>query len=283
MKYYALGVQYDGTRYSGFQRQAETPTIQAELENALSSIAAEPIRVTASGRTDRGVHATQQIVSFETPVERPDRAWVDGVNTQLPNTIQISWVREVTSKFNARFSALWRRYAYVYGLRTNYQVFIRDFVTWTDAYLDVERMRRAADLFIGEHDFSSIRASACTSRTPYRRIYQLDVVRSGHFVVIDIVANAFLLHMVRNLASLLHQVGTNEFSSNDVQLLLEARDRKLSPPTAPASGLYLTGAGYDEEFDIDSTVRVPAILGNIQQAFKPVKLPCDYYRRPIEP
>ena len=283
MNHYALGVQYDGTSFSGFQRQADARTVQEELETALSSIAAVPITVTTAGRTDRGVHATQQIVSFETAVDRPDSAWVVGVNSLLPNTIGINWVREVNAEFSARYSALWRRYIYVYGHSAGYQVFSRNYVSWTDSILDASRMLQVADLFLGEQDFSCLRASNCTSRTPFRRVYHLDVICSGHFVIIDIAANAFLLHMVRNLAAVLHAVGNNELNRSDIRALLESRDRNLSPPTARPSGLYLVAVGYEQEFGIDSSIRVPAILGDVHELFAPVTLPCDYYRRPINP
>ena len=279
MRYYALGVEYDGTSYSGYQRQADAQTVQAELEKALSSIAAEPINVVAAGRTDRGVHATQQVVSFETSVDRPDRAWVVGVNSLLPSTIGITWVREVNSKFSARFSALWRRYIYVYGHRANYQVFLRNLASWTDSRLDVDRMGQVIDLFLGEQDFSCLRAANCTSRTPFRHVYHLAVIGTKRFVIIDVVANAFLLHMVRNLAAVLHDVGTEKLNRSDVMALIDSRDRNLSPPTAQATGLYLSAVGYEPGFNIDSSIRVPAILGEIHDRFRPVKLPCDYYRR----
>lgn len=283
MKHYALGIEYDGTSYSGFQRQANARTVQTELENALSSIAAEPIAVTAAGRTDRGVHATQQVVSFTSSAIRPNRAWVVGVNSLLSATIRVNWVQEVDAKFSARHSALWRRYIYVFAQRKNYQVFIRDYVSWTHSTLNVDRMSQVADLFLGEQDFSSLRAANCTSHTPFRHVYLLDVVRAGHFVIIDIVANAFLLHMVRNLAAVLHDVGKNRLNRSDVEALLASRDRNLGPPTAHASGLYLTAVGYEQEFGIDSAIRVPAILGDAHGLFKPVTLPCDYYRRPAKP
>ena len=283
MKYYALGVEYDGTSYSGFQRQAKAQTVQAELETALSSIAAEPIAVVAAGRTDRGVHATQQVVSFETSVDRPDRAWVVGVNSLLPNTIGINWVREVNANFSARFSALWRRYIYVFGRNPAYQVFLHDFVNWTDSLLDVESMEQVADLFLGEQDFSCLRAANCTSRTPLRHVYHLAVIKSARFVIIDVAANAFLLHMVRNLAAVLHDVGVKKLTRSDVMALIDSRDRNLGPPTAHASGLYLVAVGYEPEYEINSSIRLPAVLGEIQDRFSPVTLPCDYYRRTVNP
>ena len=150
MRHYALGVQYDGTEFNGFQRQANTPTVQAELERALSSIADESISVTAAGRTDSGVHATQQVVSFSTNAERPDKAWKRGSNSMLPNSIAISWVREVPAAFNARFSALWRRYLYLFGEQEKKQVFVVNAANWIHEHLDVDMMNHAASCFIGE-------------------------------------------------------------------------------------------------------------------------------------
>lgn len=283
MRNYALGVEYDGTSYHGFQRQAEAQTVQGVLESALSSIAAEPITVVAAGRTDRGVHATQQVVSFKTAVDRPDRAWVVGVNSMLPGTININWVRKVNAAFSARFSALWRRYSYVYGQNAEYAVFLRDFVNWSDSLLDAERMKRALDLFLGEQDFSCLRAASCSSRTPFRHVYHLDVIKTERFVIIDVAANAFLLHMVRNLAAVLHEVGINKLNLADVKTLIDSRDRNLGPPTAHASGLYLTAVGYEPEYGIDCSIRLPGILGEIQDQFRPVEMPCDHYRRTASP
>lgn len=280
MNYYALGVEYDGSSYSGFQRQADALTVQEELEQALSSIAAERITVHAAGRTDRGVHATQQVVSFETSVERPDKAWVLGTNSMLPNDIGVVWVQAVNAGFHARYSALWRRYLYVYGHREAFQVFLRDFISWTDVALDIDRMSGVADLFLGEQDFSSLRAASCTSTTPFRHVYHLEVIDTGPFVIVDIVANAFLLHMVRNLAAVLHDVGRNVLTRSDVKALMASCDRSRSPPTAPPSGLYLTAVGYEDAFEINSTIRIPAILDASKDRFQQVTLPCDYYRRP---
>ncbi|MCY4096363.1 MAG: tRNA pseudouridine(38-40) synthase TruA, partial [Gammaproteobacteria bacterium] len=279
----ALGVKYDGSSYSGFQRQADANTVQAELEKSLSSIAAEPITIHAAGRTDRGVHATQQVVSFETSAERPEKAWVVGANSLLPDTVGIVWLQEVSADFHARYSALWRRYLYVFGHRTAHQVFLRDLVSWTDVSLDVDRIEQVVELFLGEQDFSSLQAAHCTSPTPFRHVYHLEVIEIGKFVLVDIAANAFLLHMVRNLATVLHDVGNGALSRGDVVTLLRSRDRSVGPPTARAEGLYLTAVGYEEGFNIDNKVRIPAILGDITNRFQPVTLPCDYYRRSLKP
>ena len=279
MKHYALAVQYDGTLFSGFQRQTGVPTIQAELEAALSSIADEPITITAAGRTDRGVHATQQVVSFSTSVARQGKAWRLGSNSLLPNTIAVEWVCEVPASFSARFAALWRRYFYVYGQRSLQQVFDRNYASWIEESLDVERMNQAAQLFLGEQDFSSIRAAKCTSTTPSRYVYHILVERAGQFVVIDVAANAFLLHMVRNLSAVLRYVGSGKFSIDDVRALLAATNRDTAPPTAAAQGLYLTAVGYENALNLNATALIPSFLGDVQARFPDVTLPCDHYRR----
>lgn len=280
MRHYALGVQYDGTEFSGFQRQANAPTVQGELEHALSSIAADPVSVTAAGRTDAGVHATQQVVSFSTNAERPNKAWERGTNSMLPNAIAVSWVREVPSSFNARLSAMWRRYLFLFGASKKRQVFVVNAATWIHDRLDVGLMSEAGTCFIGEQDFSSIRAAGCGSTTPYRHVYHLAVKQIAHLVVIDIAANAFLLHMVRNLAAVLHEVGKGKLAVEDVKSLLNKRDRTLAPPTAKPSGLYLVAVGYEPEFGIDDTMCVPAILGDAEGQFEPIDLPDDHYKRP---
>ncbi len=276
-------MQYDGSSFAGFQRQQEVRTIQAELEDALSSIAAEPIVIAAAGRTDRGVHATQQVITFGTSAQRSERAWLMGTNSLLPNAIAIVWVREVPASFHARFSALWRRYLYIYGLRSDHQVFLRDYVTWINEPLDIAQMRCAAQHLLGEHDFSSLQAAKCGSRTAWRYIYHLNVQSVGRCVVIDVAANAFLLHMVRNLAAVLRAVGSGKMNAKDVLSLLVNRNRALAPPTAQAKGLYLTAVGFAEELDLPVSVRIPAALGLGMgtERFCAVQLPPDYYRRAV--
>lgn len=279
MKHYALGVQYDGTSFNGFQRQLQVPTIQAELERALSQIAAGSIAVRAAGRTDAGVHATQQVVSFSTDAARQDSAWVTGVNSLLPDSVGVCWVREVPDTFDARFSALWRRYLYVYGMRERHQVFVRDYASWVPEHLDVGKMNEAAQKFLGEQDFSSIRAANCGSASPCRYIYRLQVTQLGPYIVIDVAANAFLLHMVRNIAAVLRAVGSGALDAAAVEALLCARNRTRAPSTAVPQGLYLVGVGYDDVFGLESDMRVPALLGDVSDRFNSIQLPPDYYRR----
>ena len=275
----ALGVQYDGSLFHGFQRQDGLATVQAALEEAVSAIANETIRLTAAGRTDRGVHATQQVISFQTNAVREMQAWQRGVNSQLPKGIAVSWAREVESGFNARYEALWRRYLYVFGERQQYLVFLRDFVTWIDEALDVDAMNGVREVFLGEQDFSAIRAANCGSLTASRYIYHLAVLQIGQYIVIDVAANAFLLHMVRNLAGVLRAVGNGHMSKQQVSELLAARDRRQSPATALSAGLYLVEVGYDARHGLDSGLRLPAMLGTERKHFDEVILPADYFRR----
>lgn len=275
----ALGVQYDGSLFHGFQRQQGLATVQAALEDAVSSVANEPISITAAGRTDRGVHATQQVVSFQSNAARTMRAWRQGVNSQLPAGIAVNWVQEVEPDFNARFEALWRRYLYVFGEQQHYLVFLRDFVTWLDDVLDWQRMNSVCGVFLGEQDFSAIRAANCSSKSPSRYIYHLAVIRIDNYIIVDVVANAFLLHMVRNLAGVLRAVGIGQISKQQVADLLAARDRRLAPATAASAGLYLVEVGYDARHGLTSGLQLPAMLGSKQQLFADVELPADYFKK----
>lgn len=281
MNHYALGVQYDGSDYNGFQRQPAVPTIQSELEKTLSQIAAEDVSVTAAGRTDARVHATGQVVSFATQAQRPPTAWLKGGNSLLPPSIRINWVQETNAEFNARFAAQWRRYLYVFGLQDRAQVFERDMVTHLNENLDSDKMNAAAQYFLGEQDFSSIRASNCSSSTPFRYIYHLKITQIRHFVVIEVAANAFLLHMVRNLAAVLRAVGNNSLPLTEVKKLLNAKNRELAPPTAAPQGLYLVAVGYPAEYKIPTGLRVPSFLGVGEDSFSEIRLPCDHFQREL--
>ena len=281
MNSYALGIQYNGAQYSGFQRQSDAATVQETLEAALSRIADEPVQVNAAGRTDAGVHATQQVVSFSTESERSETAWVRGTNTYLPDDIAVIWSRPVKELFHARFSALWRRYCFIYGRQDDHQVFEEGLAAWVSEPLNLEKMQKAAQVFLGEQDFSSVRASQCSSTTPYRYVYQLDVVPVHNFVVIDVVANAFLLHMARNIAAVLRAVGSGRMRISDVSKLMMARDRTLAPPTAKPEGLYLTDVGYDSSTGVETISIVPSVVRSNQYIPRPVRLPTDYFQRAV--
>ena len=256
----ALGVEYDGTLFHGFQSQNDVPTVQDTLERALSKVADEPVTIAAAGRTDAGVHATEQVVSFEFGGQRPSKAWVRGTNAHLPAGISILWARPIAGGFHARFDAVSRRYVYVYGERDPIPAIGRNLATWTHERLDHAGMHGAAQMLVGEQDFSSFRAAGCQSRSPVRRVHSVSVCRVGDFVYVDICANAFLLHMVRNIASALRSVGVGDLDAGGLAALIRAKDRTLGPPTAPSQGLYFVNACYPV-LTRPEPVRAPAILG----------------------
>jgi len=240
---WALGLEYDGGAFNGFQRQSHAPSVQGALEDALSQIANEPVRVVCAGRTDAGVHATQQVVSFETAAQRSPRSWIRGTNTLTPPALAVRWARAVPAEFHARYSATARRYLYLFDERA---VPSPQLDPWTlaTAPLDEEAMHRAAQLLPGERDFSAFRAAACQSPTAWRCVHHIAVCRLATLVVLDISANAFLLHMVRNIASALQQVGLGQRPPGWIAELLEAGDRTRLGRTAPPQALYLVDVSY---------------------------------------
>ena len=257
-----LGVEYDGGAFHGFQSQAHASSVQDALEHAIGRVANERVRVVAAGRTDAGVHATGQVVSFRTSAERPLDAWRRGVSSLTPDTIGIVWARAVES-FHARYDALWRRYVYVYSDAPEKPVIHRGLVAWCQTPLEPQRMHAAARCLLGERDFSAFRAAACQSKTPNRNVHAIRVARLGAYVAIDITANAFLLHMVRNVAGALRAVGIGELDAMDLRELLRGRDRSRAPPTAPPQGLYLVGVGYP---GMDTPVRAPPVIARLEQS-----------------
>jgi tRNA pseudouridine38-40 synthase len=261
----ALGVEYDGSAFHGWQRQSHSRSIQQTLEEALGRIAARPIRVTASGRTDAGVHATQQIVAFDTSVERPIDAWVRGTNSLLPDDVRVLWAVPVPNDFHPRFSASARRYLYVFVEAERSPAIARQYATWSERPLDDAAMHAAGRGLIGEHDFTTFRSAACQAKSPYRCVFSLEVRRFTDLVVIDIAANAFLQHMVRNIAGALADVGRGDRPVAWVAQSLTARDRARIGITAPPVGLYLHDVSYGSRFDFPHP-RPPTILraaGNV--------------------
>lgn len=240
----ALGIEYDGTNYYGWQRQLNVASIAEEVEAALSKIAASPITVICAGRTDAGVHACGQVVHFDTVAMRPDSAWILGTNSYLPDDIRVLWARQVSPDFHARYSATSRQYRYIIYNHKVASALLRHRAMWWSRALNEKLMQEAAQNLIGEHDFSSFRGSGCQAKTAKRCVMSLDVVRSGAMINIDIKANAFLMHMVRNIVGVLLKVGVGEKSPAWVKDVLLARDRKLAAIAAPACGLYLTKVEY---------------------------------------
>jgi tRNA pseudouridine38-40 synthase len=248
----ALGLEYDGSAFRGWQAQADALGVQTPLEQALSLVADQAIEVSAAGRTDAGVHASMQVVHFDTQAVRTARGWILGANTNLPPQISVLWAQEVPPGFHARYSAMARRYRYLILNRGSRPALDALRVSWIREALDAPRMHEAAQLLIGEHDFTSFRATECQSRTPMRCVYRIAVNREREFVVLDITANAFLHHMVRNIAGVLIAVGIGERPIEWVAEVLAARDRKQGGITAPPNGLYLAGIRYAESLRLPS-------------------------------
>jgi tRNA pseudouridine38-40 synthase len=240
----ALGIEYDGTSYAGWQSQIHASSVQSELEAALSKVANHPVEVVAAGRTDAGVHAAMQVVHFDTEVQRSERGWRLGANTSLPPSIAVQWVRSVPDVFHARYSALARTYRYHILNRPTRSALTVDRVCWTREPLDEKRMQLAARSLVGEHDFTSFRGAQCQARTPLRRMHSIDVVRHGDIVVLHVTANAFLHHMVRNIAGVLMAIGSGERPVEWSSEVLAARDRRQGGVTAQAGGLYLWHVRY---------------------------------------
>lgn len=254
----ALGIEYMGKNFNGSQHQPEQRTVQSELERALSEIADEHVSVTSAGRTDSGVHATSQVVCFSTAAERESSAWLRGTNSLLPNDVRVHTVQEVDESFDPRRSARWRRYMYLIGESQIIPAIGGDLAHWVPFELDAGRMDESAQCLLGEQDFSSFRAANCQSLTPFRCVHMISVYRLSELVVLDIVANAFLYKMVRNIMSTL--IGISQREVSDLAGLLNDRDRTLVPPTAPPNGLYLVQVAYTKVPAL-SVLHTPRLLG----------------------
>jgi len=246
----ALGIEYLGTRFSGWQSQNGLRCVQSELEKVLSKVAAEPISVICAGRTDTGVHAHGQVVHFETFAQRDKRSWLLGANTQLPKDIAVSWVKPVDEDFHARFSALSRSYHYQIYNRLARSAVNESRATWIYHDLDVDAMHTAAQHLVGEHDFTSLRTAACQAKSPVRTLKSIRLWREDEWIYCRVNANAFLHHMVRNIMGTLMMVGKAERSEEWVKEILLKRDRTIAGPTAPPDGLYLHAVEYPKKFQI---------------------------------
>ncbi|AJI84227.1 tRNA pseudouridine(38-40) synthase [Yersinia enterocolitica] len=258
----ALGIEYNGSRYFGWQRQQEVASVQACLEAALSKVANEPIGVLCAGRTDAGVHATGQVVHFITTAERKDAAWTMGVNSHLPPDIAVRWVKTVDDGFHARFSATARRYRYIIFNHRYRPAVLAQGVTHCYMPLDAEKMEQAAQCLLGEHDFTSFRAIQCQSRTPWRNVKHVKVTRHGAYIVVDIKANAFVHHMVRNIVGSLIEIGCGNQSVTWMAELLALKDRARAAATAKAEGLYLVSVDYPDHFALPKTPLGPLFLAD---------------------
>ncbi|AJI54692.1 tRNA pseudouridine(38-40) synthase [Francisella philomiragia] len=246
MKNYLLQIEYFGKNYCGWQRQSHSPSIQEELEKALSKIANQNIEVTCAGRTDTGVHATSQVVNFHSDADRNLSSWMRGTNALLPQDIKVLDIKEVDNDFNSRFTATNRTYNYIiYNSAISSPIFA-EHCLWENRQLNIDRMNHACKYLLGEQDFTSFRSSQCQSNTPFRNIQKAEFIKQGSFIVFEVVGNAFLHHMIRNFIGSLLKVGLEFESPEWIKLVLEAKDRTKAAETAKAHGLYFVGVEYPE-------------------------------------
>jgi tRNA pseudouridine38-40 synthase len=251
----ALGVEYSGHAFCGFQSQASGCGVQDALESAIAAIAGHAVTVIAAGRTDAGVHAVSQIVHFETEATRPASAWVRGVNSHLPGAASILWAHPVPEDFHARFAATARHYTYLLLMRAERPALLAGQAGWYHHLLDVGAMSAAAGSLLGTHDFSAFRAAECQAKSPVKTLTRIEVLQQGPFVRFEFTANAFLHHMVRNIVGALVYIGSGRQEPSWMAQLLGARDRTRAAPTFAADGLYMAGADYDARFGLPPTVR----------------------------
>ncbi|MBC7200121.1 MAG: tRNA pseudouridine(38-40) synthase TruA [Pseudomonas balearica] len=261
----ALGVEYKGARYRGYQRQVDgVPSIQETLERALSRVAGgQPVSLTCAGRTDALVHASGQVVHFDTTVQRSPHAWVMGANANLPADISVTWAQQMPMGFDARFSAVSRRYRYVIYNDPIRPAHLAQEVTWNHRSLDIMAMRKAAAMLVGTHDFSAFRASQCQAKSPVKTVHHLELLEFGRLIVIDIRANAFLHHMVRNIAGVLMTIGAGEQPVDWARQVLESRRREQGGVTAHPYGLYLVHVEYPAQFDVPERYLGPHFLSGL--------------------
>ncbi|WP_207004719.1 tRNA pseudouridine(38-40) synthase TruA [Trinickia mobilis] len=249
----ALGIQYDGTAFCGWQSQPHGKTVQDELERALREFAQAPLSTVVAGRTDTGVHGLGQVVHFDTDLDRAEFSWVRGTNAFLPETVAVQWAKVVPETFHARFSAFERTYYYALYVNPVRSPMLAGRAGWTHTPLDVEAMRAAAACLIGEHDFSAFRSSECQAKTPVKHLYEIDIRAQGDLIHFRFRANAFLHHMVRNLMGCLVAVGRGRYPVAWLSEVLASRDRNRAAPTFMPEGLYLAHVGYPETFAVPPT------------------------------
>ncbi len=269
----ALGVEYKGADFHGFQVQPNgVKTVQQALEAALSKVANEAVTLVCAGRTDAGVHATNQVVHFDTLAERPEKAWLRGTRPHLPDAISIRWAKQVAPTFHARFSALNRTYRYLLSDAKAQPALLHDQVSWSSRPLNVELMRQAAGYLVGQHDFTSFRATQCQAKSPVRNIEYLHLIRRGDLIVLEVQANAFLHHMVRNIVGALTVVGAGDKPPEWVANVLAARDRTAAASTAKPYGLYLVGVDYPPAFNLPVSLPGPLFFSEPIGGFAPAPI-----------
>jgi tRNA pseudouridine38-40 synthase len=257
---WAALVSYNGAHYCGFQRQKHSPSVQQNIEQALSSVANQPVLTTCAGRTDSGVHATGQVVHWDSAAPRTARNWLAGANRMLADDIALGWVVAVDERFHARFSAYSRTYRYCLLAAPTRPAVLAEGITWVRGELDITAMRAALPALLGEQDFSAVRGAGCQSHSPYREVQAATLSEHGQLLVLEITANAFLLHMVRNIVGALLWIGSGKQPPGWLAELLAGRDRRASAPTASGRGLYLVEVGYPVELGLPAVVRGPAWL-----------------------
>lgn len=268
MQRIALAVEYRGSDYHGFQVQPNgLKTVQQALERALSKVANEEITLVCAGRTDAGVHATNQIVHFDTLAKRPDKAWIMGTRPHLPATVSIRWAKEVSPQFHARFSALNRTYRYLLSDTSTPSALLHDQITWSSRPLNIEKMREGAAHLVGQHDFTSFRATQCQAKSPVRTISYLHIVRRGGLILVEVQANAFLHHMVRNIIGVLLAVGAGDKPPSWVKEVLEAKSRSRGGVTAKPFGLYLVYVDYTAQFNLPKALPGPLFFSELVGGF----------------
>jgi tRNA pseudouridine38-40 synthase len=250
----AMGIEYDGTDFFGWQRLKDGPSVQARLEQALSRVADHPVGVSCAGRTDAGVHGRCQVVHFDTPAQRDMRGWVLGSCSNLPDSVAVLWAQPVADDFHARYAARSRRYRYRILNRPVRAALEARYVTWERLPLDAGRMHQAAQALLGLHDFSAFRALSCQAKHPHRTVLSVDVRRDGEYVTLEIEANGFLHHMVRNIVGSLLLVGRGERPVEWMAELLAGCDRQVAGPTGPASGLTFIGPRYEARWGLPPEV-----------------------------
>ena len=264
----AMGVEYDGGPYCGWQSQADGKTVQDTLQRALGQIAGEqpagePISIIAAGRTDTGVHALEQVVHFDTQIKRPLTAWVRGVNALLPDSIAVRWAHPVPEEFHARFSAHGRNYRYLLINRATRSAIHAGKAGWFHAPLDIAAMQAAARCLVGEHDFSAFRAAQCQAKSPVKHLRQLDIRRHGEMLIFDLSADAFLHHMVRNIVGCLVYVGKGKYPPEWLAEILDSRERSLAAPTFSPDGLYLRRIQYETKWGLPQSEDITSDLAGV--------------------
>lgn len=261
MQRYAIGIEFSGSAYRGWQtQQAGVPSIQQTLEQVLSQIANAPVMVHAAGRTDAGVHASNMVAHFDSAANRPLRGWMMGANTLLPKDIALTWIKPMSMAFHARFKACARRYRYVVYNAPYRPALLHGQVTHVHQALDVEQMILAAAKFQGTHNFESFRAAHCQSKQPVRHVQHCQLFRHGAYLVLDIMADGFLHHMVRNIMGCLLEIGQGMYPLEHIDQMFAAQDRRAAGVTAPPHGLYFINADYPPQFELPKPAMGPLWL-----------------------